>query len=112
MDMSETTTTTTASVTTESLRHGNLKLNVRQYNDSENYDSANFLILDGEVRADTRGIDIDVIMPHGDRPSHSRVWIHGADRVEIKDGDIVIRDHKGQIITTINTSTFGLEHYA
>jgi len=103
------------SVKTEELKHGNLKLSVRDYSDSgfdPAYDSACFKVVDREVKADTRGIDIDVIMPHDDRSSHSTVWVHGADRVEIKDGDIWIRDHKGRVITTINTSTFGPDYYA
>ena len=99
-------------VKTESLKHGNLKLSVRDYSDSGDFDSASFKVVDCDDTADTRGIDIDVIMPYGDRPSHSSVWIHGADRIEIKDGDIWIKDQMGRVITTINTSTFGPDYYA
>ena len=97
---------------TESLKHGNLKLSVRDYSDSGDFDSASFKVVDCDDTADTRGIEIDVIMPHGDRSSHSSVWIHGADRVEIKDGVIWIMDDKGLPITTINTSSFGPDYYA
>lgn len=98
-------------VTTEILKHGNVKLSVREYNDSSDYDAASFDAVDKEVRADTRGIEIDLIMPRDERPSHSTLWVHGADRVELSDGVIVIRDRKDRIITKINTSTFGPGYY-